>query len=510
MKRSVQIVSWLLCVLLIFCFTACSETETKRLEKESMKMQLVPTPKTVNNSGKAMLYKTTVRENEEFAEAIDAFVDYASRLEIDFTKDKKGDFLLSKDDTLQSGAYRLAVSESGVMLAASDETGMQHAFATVLQLMEKADGGVYLPVGEITDSADCEYRGMMVDLARNWHDFSYLLSYVDMCYYYKISVLHLHFTDDQSYTLPSALYPELSTEGRHYTREQIAELVAYAKARGVELMPEIDVPGHCKSFEASYHRIFGTTGIICQHQESMDAMQALFKELCEMFPNSKYIHIGGDEAAIANWANCSKCRKYAQSVGIDASIEDKELLSQQMYANFVNKMAEAVLDCGKKPVAWEGFSKEVNGLVSKEILMMSWENYYQTTPDLLDGGFEILNCSWNPMYVVTPVHAWPLEDLYSWSIYKWKAVHPQSPYLHSGLQIEPNERVRGGQLLAWGDQIAASYEILEDGIRAERELLLERLPFLAENTWNVQKLSEYKDLLTCCKAQGERLKKIIQ
>lgn len=171
MKRSVQIVSWLLCVLLIFCFTACSETETKRLEKESMKMQLVPTPKTVNNSGKAMLYKTTVRENEEFAEAIDAFVDYASRLEIDFTKDKKGDFLLSKDDTLQSGTYRLAVSESGVMLAASDETGMQHAFATVLQLMEKADGGVYLPVGEITDSADCEYRGMMVDLARNWHVF---------------------------------------------------------------------------------------------------------------------------------------------------------------------------------------------------------------------------------------------------------------------------------------------------------------------------------------------------
>ena len=106
------------------------------------------------------------------------------------------------------------------------------------------------------DAPDCSYRGMMVDLARNWHDFTYLISYVDMCYYYKISVLHLHFTDDQSYTLPSKRFPKLSTKGRSYTPEQIEALNQYAEARGIQLMPEIDVPGHCISFQKEYPDIF--------------------------------------------------------------------------------------------------------------------------------------------------------------------------------------------------------------------------------------------------------------
>ena len=114
-----------------------------------------------------------------------------------------------------------------------------------------------------------------------------------MCYFYKVSVLQLHFTDDQSYTLPSKLFPKLSTENQSYTSTQIQGLVEYANARGVELMPEIDVPGHCRSFGEAYGDLFGTKGVICQHTDSMRAMKDLFAELCDMFPYSKYIHIGG-------------------------------------------------------------------------------------------------------------------------------------------------------------------------------------------------------------------------
>ena len=117
--------------------------------------------------------------------------------------------------------------------------------------------------------------------------------------------------------------------------------------------------------------------------------------------------------------------------------------------------------------------------------MMSWENYYQPTPDLLEGGFRIINCSWVPMYVVTPNTHWSQEAVFNWNIYSWKPVHGGSPYL-DGLTVEPTDQVMGGQLLAWGDAIMTAYaDNLEEGIRQEQKLLLERLPALAENTWNV-------------------------
>ena len=184
---------------------------------------------------------------------------------------------------------------------------------------------------------------------------------------------------------------------------------------------------------------------------------------------------------------------------------DQKLAAEKLYASFVMKMAEPVLAAGKIPVAWEGFCEQVNDLVSREILIMSWENYYQVTPALISAGFRIINCSWNPMYIVTPEPAWPPREIYDSSIYKWKAVHPGSPYLGKELEIPPTRQVLGGQLLAWGDRIAASYPTVEEGVAAERRLLLERLPFLAENTWNRDKTISWEALSETAAELGARL-----
>ena len=273
-------------------------------------------------------------------------------------------------------------------------------------------------------------------------------------------------------------------------------------------MPEIDVPGHCVSFQQEYPELFGTDGILCQNEQSVSAMQSLFGELCRMFPASKYIHIGGDEAQIENWLKCPRCAEYAQSVGIDFQTEEQKLTAEKLYVNFIGKMAEAVFAAGKIPVVWEGFSEQVNDLVSREILVMSWENYYQVTPSLLGAGFRIINCSWNPMYIVTPEPAWPPREIYDWSVYKWKAVHPDSPYRGKELEIPPARQVLGGQLLAWGDRIAASYPTVEEGVAAERRLLLERLPYLAENTWNRNKTISWEALSETAAALGARLESL--
>ena len=255
-------------------------------------MKIIPTPKEqkLRDDASAVYLAPTVEKNADFGEAVAAFQHYAQALcGLDIQSVENGATIcIKKDDTLCEEAYDLEIDADGVKITASEECGANHAFATLLQLMSEKDGRIELPVVTVRDKPDSLYRGLMVDLARSWHPLSYLLSYVDMCYYYKLSVLHLHFTDDESYTLPSRLYPKLSTVGQSYTRGEIRSLVEYAHCRRVQLMPEIDVPGHCKSFQSEYGEIFGTKGVICQHEKTVvthgDRNIRGVREAAELFP----------------------------------------------------------------------------------------------------------------------------------------------------------------------------------------------------------------------------------
>lgn len=459
------------------------------------KFALIPYPKYMT-CRQEMLAIMPIMEicDPMFTRPAKAFAGYAQRLVgVRFTEGRGASLVLRVDPDMQKGEYSLRVQTARVVLSAADEQGMQYALATLGQLMRVEEGRVSVPVCEVRDAPDCAHRCIMIDLARNWHPFDYLLSYVDLCWFYKVSRLHLHFTDDQSYTLQSDLYPNLATKGRSYSREDIAYLNKYAAERGISLIPEIDVPGHCTQFCLAYPEIFGTDNIIPQTAQAMEAMQALFAELCDAFPDAEYVHVGGDEAAIEKWTTNQACRAYAESCGIDFDCADKRYLAERMLANFVQKMADAVMAKGKKVMAWEGFAPMVNEFVSKDIIIHSWENYYQTTPQLLEAGFEIINSSWAPMYVVTPAVYWSQKEVFDWSIYRWRPVHPDSPYRGVTIEIPENARVLGGQLLAWGDTIPSNFPTVAEGIAEERRLVAERMAALAENTWNAQKVRNYAD-----------------
>lgn len=478
-------------------------------------MNIIPIPKKIQEiteTSSKISFTCKIMPSSTFGIAIQTFASYIETLyhvEIEIHED--ADISVEQHDDMDSEGYRILINEEKVLISAKDCMGAHHAFATLLQIMEVQGERIFLPIIEIEDQPDCKYRGLMVDLARNWHPFDYLLNYVDMCYFYKVAVLHLHFTDDQSYTLPSECYPRLSTTGRSYSKEQITELIEYAHERGIELIPEIDVPGHCKSFGEAYGELFGTKGVICQHTESMNAMQQIFGELCDLFVYSKYIHIGGDEAyTMEEWTKCEKCCEYAKREGIDSDMEDRTRLAELMYAHFITKMADVCFKKGKQPIVWEGFPKAVNDKISKDILVMSWENYYQLTPDLLEAGFQIVNCSWNPMYIVTPNTMWTLEEIYDWSVYKWKAVHQYSPYLNVGYEANIDANICGGQLLAWGDNIANQCPSVEVGVLEEQFRILERVPMLAENTWNVEHMRQYEDFEKDVKQLARKIKNIFR
>ena len=461
-------------------------------------IRLIPAPKHTTMADARAAIAPVYTADALFESAAATLADYARRTHGITLTVGEGGIAFRHDASLPAEGYELTVAEGLATVTASDILGAQNAAVTLIQLMEADGEGLTLPVGVTRDEPACTWRTVMIDLARDWHELHVLYEYVDMCRFYKIKYLHLHFTDDQSYTLPSRAFPKLPTEGRHYTEEEIRGVIAYAKARGVELIPEIDVPGHTTSFAAAYGEIFGTDGIICLSKASMAGMATLFGELCELFADSAYIHIGGDEAAITRWTTCERCLSAFREDGVDvdsylSTEAGTKELSELMYATFIKEICEVILACGKTPVVWEGFHKSMNHLIPKQSVIVSWENFYQTAPELLEAGFRVVNGAWKPMYVVTPVVYWSPEEVYNWDVYTWGAVHPGSPYNKEPLHIEPTLQVEGGQLLAWGDQIVAKYAVVAEGVREEQRLMEERTPCLSENVWNRVKPTDWTE-----------------
>ena len=226
-------------------------------------IRLIPAPAFTDMADARVAFPPVYTADGALADAAATLVDFARRTHGVTLTQGEGGITFRADASLPAEAYVLSVTPEGAAVTASDTLGAQNAAVTLLQLMEKEGDALTLPVGVIRDAPKCTWRTVMIDLARDWHEPYVLYEYVDMCRFYKIKYLHFHFTDDQSYTLPSKAFPKLPTEGRHYTEEEIKGIIAYARSRGVELIPEIDVPGHTSSFAAAYGDIFGRDGIIC-------------------------------------------------------------------------------------------------------------------------------------------------------------------------------------------------------------------------------------------------------
>ena len=387
-----------------------------------------------------------------------------------------GGLVLAKDETLPAEGYRMEAGETGVTIAAATEKGMHNGLADLFGRITSENGVLTIPALSVTDAPDCSYRGLMVDLARQWHPLPYILEYIDLCWKNRASHLQLHFTDSQSFTLPLSAFPDLSTEGRTYSREEIGVMVDYAKARGIKLVPEVDVPGHTTQFFKKYPELFGDTGVLPACEEVFDALRKIFREVTDLFPNSPWIHLGGDEADIGAWERCDRTKAYMAEHGI-ADIHE-------MYAEYIRIVTEMIFDLDRTPVVWEGFGKEYNDSIDRRTILIAWESYYQPAYDLAEAGFTLINCSWKPLYIVTPNTHWTPEEIASLDPWRWEHWWPKFPAYPHGYSIDKRYPVLGEQICAWGDQIAG-WENWEDGIRQEMQLVAERLPAMCGKLWHL-------------------------
>lgn len=239
-----------------------------------------------------------------------------------------------------SEAYTLVVGDDGVKVSAKSERGLFYGAQTLKQLIlssfDEKTKTAEIPCCEINDEPRFSYRGYMFDTVRHFFPVEVVKKYIEAISLLKLNVFHWHLSDDQGWRVQIDKYPRLTEHGSmrretcgdkkphggFYTKEQIKDVVEFAKERFITVIPEFDIPGHTRAAVSSYPELgcskkpvevstkFGIhSEILCAgREESYDFVKGVLTEFAEMFP-SKYIHIGGDEAVKHEWYKCPDCQK---------------------------------------------------------------------------------------------------------------------------------------------------------------------------------------------------------
>ncbi len=321
---------------------------------------------------------------------------------------------ISNDPSLPNEGYHLKVTAAGITLSAKEPAGIFYGVQTLLQLFPaKIDQkSRVIPALTIEDHPRFAWRGLMLDVSRHFFTVAQVKDYIDQMVKYKFNLLHLHLTDDQGWRIQIKSLPKLTevgawrvdktgtfgkfsppaadeprTYGGFYTHEDIKELVQYAKQRYVNILPEIDVPGHSLAAIASYPELSCTPGnyavnsgeqfmiwpgggqhfygtldnTICPALErSFDFLDKVFTEVAELFP-FEYIHMGGDETARNFWEKSEQIKALIQKEGL------KNLDEVQSY--FVKRVEKIINSKGKKLIGWDEI---LDGGLAPNAAVMSW------------------------------------------------------------------------------------------------------------------------------------------
>lgn len=372
-------------------------------------LNLIPKPvsvKTTAGETFRLTGKTTISCDAALrgqAELLRERLEDATGLDIAITdKPRRGGIRLTVDSSavVRAEGYRLTVGTRGVTVCGHDAAGVFYGTQTLLQLFPAAihdrtrqRGIVWeAPAAVIDDAPSKPWRGMMLDLARYYYDKEYLLKFIDMMAAYKLNKLQLHLTDDSGWRIEIKKYPRLTEvgawaghdekrRGGFYTQEELREVVRYAALRGVEVIPEIELPAHMLSAIAAYpwlcctgeqHEVqtqhFISPDILCVgNDDALRFIRDVLDETIDLFP-SRYINIGGDEAVYKRWNECPKCRKVMEREGLaDAG---------RLQGWLTNVVAGWMKEKGRTIVGWEEIF--MRGEVKEPLVALIWHNVADT------------------------------------------------------------------------------------------------------------------------------------
>lgn len=330
----------------------------------------------------------------------------------DEAREVNKDFIISTQglDSIKEHGYEFTSRRGSITLQAKDKEGMFYGIQSFLQLLppEVLAGTkkgelkkIRIPRVTIIDYPRFEYRGMHLDVSRHFFPKEFILKFIDLMAFYKFNTFHWHLTDDNGWRLEIDKYPlltevsawraihedeawrnrsqqkkgEEATYGGFYSKEDVREILAYAKERFITVIPEIEMPGHTSEVFAAYpnlscsgEKLSVQTGgywpnkdIFCAgKEETFEFIENVLDEVCELFP-SEYIHIGGDEAYKEAWENCALCQARIQKEGL------KDEHGLQSY--FIKRIEKYLNAKGKKLIGWDEI---LEGGLAPEATVMSW------------------------------------------------------------------------------------------------------------------------------------------
>jgi len=275
-------------------------------------------------------------------------------------------------------SYHLSVRPSGIKLTATNPLGIMHGLQTLLQLVQTSPSSWDIPDVEIDDAPRLPWRGLMIDVSRHFMPLPALERNMDGMAAVKLNVLHLHLSDDEGFRVQSKKYPRLTeyaSDDLYYTQAQVRQLIAYARDRGIRVVPEFDLPGHAVSWLVTYPQLSSgpaPAGLIRSEHDTLrppldptnpqtyKIINQVFGEMEELFPDA-YFHIGGDEVDPKYWNHDPKIQAWMRAHNISNA--------HDLQTYFTLRVQKIVAQHGKH---MEGWDEILDGKLPKDSLIQSW------------------------------------------------------------------------------------------------------------------------------------------
>jgi len=406
----------------------------------------------------------------------------------------------------QPGRYLLRVTDTQVLVRAFDRAGALYAFQSLRQLLPAeieasqvvANVDWIVPGTEIDDAPVFAYRGMHLDVSRHFFSVEFIKRYLDWMAKYKLNVFHWHLTDDQGWRIEIPGYPGLTdvaawrqatvlghtldrdaklddcAHGGYYTQNDVREIVEYANALCITIVPEIDMPGHCSALLAAYPQFgchdgpfkvethFGIfRDILNPSDETLAMAKDILGEVAALFPGP-YLHIGGDEVDTGQWESSEECQRIANERGFQST--------QALYRDFIGRLRQIVKALGKEPIGWD------------DILDCGSDG--PATVAVWRGDEKLVSAVEDGHDVILAPAAFYFDFYQSESFDEPLAVHGLTTLkdmyeyrpIPAKLGTRDRERIVGGQGLLWTEYVASEEHA--------EYMLMPRLCVLAERLWS--------------------------
>lgn len=477
----------------------------------------------VFDSSRKLVYdnQDSRRSLELFAQDLEELVGIRPSVAAGTSEDAKDNvyFTLGLQDGRKE-AYSINVSSDGILVRAVSPEGIYRATRTLLKSVgTEKTSSVEFPSAEVSDWPRFGYRGLMLDVSRHFSDVEMVKRTIDMLALHQLNMFHWHLTDDQGWRIEIKSHPELTEVGawrddtvvgrylggtdyptdgkRHggfYTQEQIREIVAYAKERYIEIIPEIDLPGHTSAVLAAYpqlgcedkeYKVANRWGVIrdvlcAGNPASLDLFKDIMDEVCDLFPG-KYIHLGGDECVKDRWKACPKCQKKIRELCLkDGSRYSKEDYLQSW---FMGEVASYVQSKGKRVIGWDEI---LEGVPMDDSVIMSWRGTEGGITAARMGHDVVMTPTSDMYFDQSQTLASQLEEIPVGGFINVMKVYSYEP-LPASLTPEQQKHILGCQANVWCEYMP------EERIRQYQ--MLPRLAALSEVQWTMPERKNYKDFL---------------